>query len=91
MKNRFISIISILLTLCVLLSGCAGASTSQPDKHPGETNSGYSSESTDSSLDNNDLPAVQKTPPFHFQAFLLIPVVPMLRLTAEHLLFQRQN
>ena len=57
MKNRFISIISILLTLCVLLSGCAGASTSQPDKHPGQTNSGYSSESTDSSLDNNDLPS----------------------------------
>lgn len=63
MKNRFISIISILLTLCVLLSGCAGASTSQPDKHPGETNSGYSSESTDSSLDNNDLPSSTENAP----------------------------
>lgn len=63
MKNRFISIISILLTLCVLLSGCAGASTSQPDKHPGQTNSGYSSESTDSSLDNNDLPSSTESAP----------------------------
>ena len=63
MKNRFISIISILLTLCILLSGCAGASTSQPDKHPGETNSGYSSESTDSSLDNNDLPSSTENTP----------------------------
>ena len=63
MKNRFISIISILLTLFVLLSGCAGASTSQPDKHPGETNSGYSSESTDSSLDNNDLPSSTENAP----------------------------
>lgn len=63
MKNRFISIISILLTLCVLLSGCAGASTSQPDKHPGQTNSGYSSESTDSSLDSNDLPSSTENTP----------------------------
>lgn len=63
MKNRFISIISILLTLCVLLSGCAGASTSQSDKHPGQTNSGYSSESTDSSLDNNDLPSSTESAP----------------------------
>lgn len=63
MKNRFISIISILLTLCVLLSGCAGASTSQPNKHPGQTNSGYSSESTDSSLDNNDLPSSTESAP----------------------------
>ena len=63
MKNRFISIISILLTLCVLLSGCAGASTSQHNKHPGQTNSGYSSESTDSSLDNNDLPSSTESAP----------------------------
>lgn len=63
MKNRFISIISILLTLCVLLSGCAGASTSQPDKHLGQTNSGYSSESTDSSLDSNDLPSSTENTP----------------------------
>ena len=63
MKNRFISIISILLTLCVLLSGCAGASTSQPDKHPGQTNSGYSSESTDSSLDSNDLSSSTENTP----------------------------
>ena len=63
MKNRFISIISILLTLCVLLSGCAGASTSQPDKHHGQTNSGYSSESTDSSLDSNDLPSSTENTP----------------------------
>ena len=63
MKNRFISIISILLTLCVLLSGCAGASTSQPNKHPGQTNSGYSSESTDSSLDNNYLPSSTENTP----------------------------
>ena len=63
MKNRFITTISILLTLCVLLSGCAGASTSQPDRHPGQTNSGYSSESTDSSLDNNDLPSSTESAP----------------------------
>lgn len=63
MKNRFISIISILLTLCVLLSGCAGASTSQHDKHLGQTNSGYSSESTDSSLDSNDLPSSTENTP----------------------------
>ena len=63
MKNRFISIISILLTLCVLLSGCAGASTSQSDKHPGQTNSGYSSESTDSSLDSNNLPSSTENTP----------------------------
>ena len=56
MKNRFISIISILLTLCLLLSGCAGASPSQTDKNPEQTNNGYISESSDSSLDNNELP-----------------------------------
>ena len=56
MKNRFISIISILLTLCLLLSGCAGASPSQTDKNPGQTNNGYISESSDSSHDNSELP-----------------------------------
>lgn len=56
MKNRFISIISILLTLCLLLSGCAGASTSQTNKNPGQTNNGYISESSDSSHDNSELP-----------------------------------
>ena len=56
MKNRFISIISILLTLCLLLSGCAGASTYQTNKNPGQTNNGYISESSDSSHDNSELP-----------------------------------
>jgi len=56
MKTRFISAIAILLTLCMLLSGCAGASTSQSDKYPGQTNSGYSSESDDSYTDSSGLP-----------------------------------
>ena len=56
MKNRFISIISILLTLCLLLSGCAGASPSQTDKNPGQLNNGYISESSDSTPDNGELP-----------------------------------